>query len=363
MTDSNVTGVDLLSDLWTRRDAPAWTLRQWEAALGQARQARLPARLATLFVDRGWMSGVPSGPATYLRNALHASDRQHREVTWEIDQIEHALAGVDTPVLLLKGAAYLMAGLPAARGRLFADIDIMVDRRQLDQAEGALLRAGWVPEKHDAYDQRYYREWMHELPPLKHVQRGTFIDLHHTIAPPTSAYRVDGALLLARAQPLRPGSRLQVLAPEDMVLHSAVHLMQEGEFSGALRDLLDQHDLLQHFGQAPEFWTRLFDRALELGLGQPLAQVLAQVRRITGLAWPAALNGRFEALAPARLRFRLIDRLLGVALRPPHHSCDTWLSPWARWLLYVRSHWVRMPIWLVLPHLVRKAWVRRFAKA
>ena len=34
---------------------------------------------------------------------------------------------------------------------------------------------------------------------LRHVQRNTVIDLHHTIAPPTSRFRVNGARLLARS--------------------------------------------------------------------------------------------------------------------------------------------------------------------
>ena len=34
----------------------------------------------------------------------------------------------------------------------------------------------------------------------------------------------------------------------------------------------------------------------------------------------------------------------------------------ARWLLYVRSHYLRMPLSLVVPHLVRKAWMQRFPK-
>jgi len=32
----------------------------------------------------------------------------------------------------------------------------------------------------------------------------------------------------------------------------------------------------------------------------------------------------------------------------------------ARWLLYVRGHALRMPLHLVLPHLLRKAWLRHF---
>ena len=46
------------------------------------------------------------------------------------------------------------------------------------------------------------------------------------------------ATLLARARPLGD-SGFHVLAPEDMVLHSAVHLYQEGELDHGMRDLLD----------------------------------------------------------------------------------------------------------------------------
>jgi len=28
-------------------------------------------------------------------------------------------------------------------------------------------------------------------------------------------------------------------------------------------------------------------------------------------------------------------------------------------MLYIRSHYLRMPLYLLLPHLLRKAWMRR----
>jgi hypothetical protein len=31
--------------------------------------------------------------------------------------------------------------------------------------------------------------------------------------------------------------------------------------------------------------------------------------------------------------------------------------------LYIRSHYLRMPLYLLIPHLVRKAWLSRFGKA
>jgi hypothetical protein len=55
--------------------------------------------------------------------------------------------------------------------------------------------------------------------------------------------------------------------------------------------------------------------------------------------------------------------LLKRALRPDHPDCDTPGTRLARWLLYVRSHLLRMPWRQVLPHLLRKAWMRRRAAA
>lgn len=354
---------DLLTPVWSRRQAPAWSLREWETALGQARQCRLLARLATHFRDQGWLPNVPTGPACYLHSALHAAERQRNEVLWEVDRVEAALADVDTPIVILKGAAYVLANLPPARGRVFSDIDIMVAKEKLAEAEQSLFGAGWIAEHHDDYDDRYYRQWMHELPPLRHVQRGTVMDLHHTIAPPTSRYRVDGANLLSRARPLKPGSRLCVLAPEDMVLHSAVHLMQEGEFATGLRDLLDMRDLLQHFGTEPKFWPTLADRAGELRLAAALALVLAQLHRLGGVDIPANFRHQMDKLAPERWPGAFLTSWLTLATRPMHPSCDSTWSPLARGALYVRSHWIRMPLRQVLPHLIRKAYLRRFRPA
>ena len=54
--------------------------------------------------------------------------------------------------------------------------------------------------------------------------------------------------------------------------------------------------------------------------------------------------------------------MLGLALQPDHPSCDSRWTGLARWLLYVRSHALRMPMRLLVPHLLRKSWMQRFPK-
>jgi hypothetical protein len=350
---------DLITPALTATALPAFSARDWEDLLGQARRSRLLARLAARCEDQGWLAAVPSAPRQHLLGALRVVARQHDEVHWEIDRLRSALRRIDTPVVLLKGAAYVAAGLPPRRGRLFADIDILVERDQLKVVESALMAGGWVPEKLDAYDERYYRDWMHELPPLQHVERHTQLDVHHTITPPTSRFPIDGRALIERARPLPGQPRVSVLAPVDIVLHSAVHLLQEGDFDGGLRDLLDIDDLLRHFGASePGFWEELPRRAAELGVGVPLGHALHHIERLFGPRVPPSSRAAIAALRPAGASRWLMDRLLAVALRPDHPACDTlWTRP-ARLALFVRSHWLRMPWYQIVPHLVRKAWMR-----
>ncbi|HEY8907006.1 MAG TPA: nucleotidyltransferase family protein [Rhodoferax sp.] len=353
--------LSLLESIWAEPEkCPDLNHREWEMLLGQARQARLIARLAAHHVDQNWMGDVPVGPKPHLESALRLADRQQHEVRWEVDCIRRALLGTNTPVVLLKGAAYLMSNLPAARGRVFADIDLLVPHREIQSIEGALFAAGWICDERDAYNQRYYREWMHEIPPLRHVHRNTYIDLHHTITPPTSRFKVDGAKLLERIVAIDESEKLFVLAPTDMVLHSAVHLFQEGEFGHGLRDLLDLKDLLQHFAKQPDFWLALFNRADELGLQIPLHHALFHIQRLFGYTAPTEWAEHTKQLAPPVPARLVMAWLLVLALKPDHPSCNTRWTGLARWLLYVRSHALRMPLHLVVPHLIRKTWMARF---
>jgi len=56
-----------------------------------------------------------------------------------------------------------------------------------------------------------------------------------------------------------------------------------------------------------------------------------------------------------------MDGLFLRGLAPDHPSCDRPLTRAARWLLYARAHKLRMPLHLLIPHLVRKAIMRRFS--
>jgi hypothetical protein len=352
-----VSGGFLLSVLTEGEAATRLRPRAWEALLKEARGPMLTARLAEQAKAEGWYDRIPLGPRRHLEAACRTCASQQHMVRWEVGQIERALAAFDAPVVLLKGSAYVMAGLPAADGRIFSDIDIMVPREHLHRAEGALIPHGWISNV-NAYDREYYEKWMHELPALQHVQRSSVIDLHHTITPPTSRTPVDAAKLFPAARPLA-GSRLFfVLAPADMLLHSAVHLIQEGEFWHGLRDLVDLDALFRDFGSDAGFWPTLIARAAELRLGRPLYYAVQQARRLLKTPMPQDFLAGVDRFRPAFLTRRIMGSVLGTALAGASAGASTRQVDRARWLLYVRGHYVRMPLALLIPHLIRKGGAR-----
>ncbi len=333
----------------------------WELLLRQADSANLGAALHYWLEEHGLLEqALPQAREQLYWNSVQA--RRHSQATyWEIRLIGQALAGLGLPLLLLKGGAYAAAGLPPAAGRMFSDIDILVPEDRLPQVEAALMSHGWVSTLHDAYDQRYYREWMHELPPMTHMLRQTSIDVHHNILPRTAAQRPDARLLRAAARALNGAGAppdAAVLAPLDMVLHCATHLFADGEFDKGLRDLWDLHRLLTHFGRHEAgFWEALPARARQLQLQRFMFYGLRYSSKLLGTPVPPATLAAMAPDGPAPALQALMDALFLRALLPHHASCrgaGAWL---ADFLLYVRGNWLRMPPLRLARHLFHKAFL------
>lgn len=306
----------------------------WTEVLAVARAEQLIGTLACR------LNGLELPPrvAAILAEAQATALEGRRQALWEAEMARRALAGTVSPLILLKGTAFAAAGLEAGQGRSIGDLDILVPRTALEAVEAALLDHGWMWVKPDPYDDDYYRRWMHELPPLINPDRDRMIDVHHTILPPTARITPDAAKLIAAAEPI--GNGLAMLAPEDILIHGAIHLLADGDLSGGLRNLWDIDRLLREFADRDDsFWLRLAARSAEHEADAVVARAVRLCHAI------------FETPAPPESRrLTLGDRMFVRRLL----ARDGWgrgMQPVTRFAFYVRSHWMRMPPTLLARHL------------
>ena len=300
----------------------------WKGVIAASRAERL---LATLALRIGAIP-VPDRVRAVFDDALLDAAREKRIALWEADRATAALAPLGISPILLKGAAYVAAGLRAGEGRMIGDLDILVPRDRLDEVEAALLAAGWEWVKPDPYDDAYYRRWMHELPPLIHRERDRMIDVHHTILPRTARVTPDAAALIADSVGTEQGWR--VLSVEDRVCHAVAHLFADGDLGGGLRNLWDIRCLI---ADVPDRETLARRGALH-GLSRHVARAQRLADHVYG---------------EPRARLTPADRLFLRRLL----ARDGWGRDGAKLLgvaFYVRSHLLRMPPLMLARHLFTK---------
>lgn len=336
------------------------SLEEWDRLVRVGRACRLLPALRQRLDGAGALATVPA-PVRGQLDSEAAIARYRKQMVWrELHELAGALAAVPGPRVLVKGAAYIVQGLRLAAARVVSDVDLLVPRDRLAAVEARLREAGWQPEAADPYDERYYREWSHEVPPLRYPGHLLEVDLHHAILPPISRVKVDPGRLLAAARPV-PGTAFHVLAPEDQVLHACVHAFVDSDLADRLRDIVDLDALLRELAGAPGFWDRLCARAAELGLERGLWYGLRYPRALLGTPVPEAVWRRLPA--PGRTTVRTMDWMVARATTPVSPEGRLRASArLARWLALARYFRIRMPLPILVRHAaakgVRRLWPR-----
>jgi hypothetical protein len=349
----------LLRALISPAEAARLSESDWDAVVRVGRSTRLLGTLRCRLDEAGVLTAIPSAVRRQLESDYMLARFQAQMTRHQTGALAKILAPLDAPLVLLKGAAYVLQGLACGAGRFTSDVDLMIPRAYLDAAEARLEEAGWAFEELDAYDERYYRVWSHELPPLRCEDYYLELDLHHTILPLTGRIQPNAQALFDASIPV-PGTAFRALCPADQVLHACAHLAQDSDFSERLRDLVDVDALLREHSAVPGFWDTLLARAQLHGLGRPLWYALRYCHEWLSTPIPDSVADRLRAWAPFAVVVRAMDWLVSRAIFPtdPDRTPGSQVR-FARALLLLRSHWLRMPPPLLIRHAVVKA-MRRF---
>lgn len=293
---------------------------------------------------------LPADVLSHFESGKIYADKQHQTMVLELLMLEQALAHADYPILLVKGVAYRLHRFGFAAGRVFSDLDLLVPADKIQTTVEKLQAAGFMDSTEHDYDRRYYLEWSHQHPPLRHYTRGSEVDLHHTIFFAKSSVVVDIKRFIANSKPIE-SSCFSLPAPADMFVHSCLHLFFQEEHHKIIKDLVDLFELYNSISDKqsivesasltnkPEVVAHGLNVLSELFKLQLSEQELLFIEQQT--SWMSRQSLRY-----------LISKLTGGS------GYDKLAKIW--WV--ARGHLIKMPWYLLLYHSLAKVWYLRQKK-
>ncbi|KKO47241.1 hypothetical protein WG68_00910 [Arsukibacterium ikkense] len=315
----------------------------WTNLLQQARSLGLTAQLRALFSRHQLLQDLPDTVQKHCAWGWRYYQKQQASLFYELMQLEPWMAAASYSCVLLKGAAYQAAGLTVSEGRLYSDIDMLVERQQLDDCKAKLFFAGFFEPAMSAYDKHFYLELSHENPPLYHVKRGTALDLHFALFPLAGRKNLATGRVFASAGAIA-GSCLQVPSLSYLYIHAAIHFFWQEEQHKLVKDLIDLDLLYQQLADG-QLLQQLLTDAKDFGALEPVVNTLLLIEQLFCRQLPADITAQLQH----SVYRRNVARALVVRQLTPGVNAKLAAALW-----YVRGYRHKMH-WRVL---TRHIWIK-----
>ncbi len=317
----------------------------WEILLWVLDTARLEAWLNAQLASIGLKDSLPATVQTRLDSAMIYAERQQQQVRYECEVISSLMSEKCITPLFLKGAAYVISAEFNSAGRICSDIDALVKRDELDVAERQLKMNMWLSQDVDDYDDKYYREYAHEIPPMMQAERGTVLDLHHNLFLPVSGRAPKIEQFWAKTTTSDNG--LSTLKPAAALVHSMIHLLMNEEVTYGLRDCLDIQSIIDlHNSEA--FWQDVNTLVEGNGFTQEYQLLLLLLDALFGQQCVRERVKDMQYTPNVKTRFWLW--CYRKAVMPDHPQLRNPYAGIARAAVYCRGHSQKMPLATLLKH-------------
>ena len=352
MTHS-ISGNRLLELFITPNTMLELSMKDWQSVILILRSCQMLARLALKSNEHELTAKLPEYAQHHFKNALIIADKQKYQIEYEAQQLLPHINLSKTYAIFLKGAAYSLANNLASSGRTYGDIDLLVKKSEIDSTERQLNFWGWLPTDKDEYDDKYYREWTHEIPPLQHGSRGTVLDLHHNFIPPISGKAPVASEFVAHSVKLDNG--FYVLSPQAMTLHSAIHLFFNEEFNNGFRDIFDLHCLFTEYN-SEKFWQNIISLAKKTEFTRELYLASRYCIKFYNTDIPSFAYLELSNMYSSKIQNSYWDWMFLNVLLPHHPKVSAPSQPFAIFMALVRGHTLKMPLKILLKHTGFKVW-------
>ena len=224
-----------------------------------------------------------------LRDRALDDTSRRLDVEAEAGAVLALLNTAGIPVILLKGLARcaLAARYPYLDARSTIDVDLLVSRDRIDDADRVLRADGYRPALPDGEEYPGH----HHLPPL--CKGPITVELHSSTSARATA-EVAWQRANDGAETLSWGNQLvRVPSPTELAWHAIVHAMEDGVYGFRLTRFLEVAALVA--SDAPIDWTVIRERSATNEARDP--ETNARDQQAVVLAW---LNAAFTLVDPAR---------------------------------------------------------------
>jgi hypothetical protein len=289
-----------------------------------------------------------------LRQAYVRASFRNQTHYASIAEILRRFMGDRLEIILLKGAALARTVYHDPALRPFADIDLLVPEKRIDDAKETLLGLDYEIA-HELLSEEFNRKYHNNLPFVRRLPQPVHVELHWRLSDPFSLTVFDHDSLFQRARRLEmAGGVARVLEQEDQFVYLAAHLDNHGYLNRiiverdasaelALHELsgdrliwfTDIHELIEqglHWVNVLDFArsARASDalavslRLLQSLLGTPIPDAVFAKLPLPEPAWPERMVGNYvisltkkpvSDISPVRFRRRFLSTRKGFELR------------------------------------------------
>lgn len=323
-----------LADPRRRQQLVETTAEDWLIILKLAERQQVAPLLAARLAEL--LPNLPQAAQARLQAIRRISLLERQRIQFSLSLRLLALSEHNIPVVVLKGAYLAEAVYSDPAMRLMSDLDLLVQADDLERALAVLSEQGYTPLYTFKLDE--LRLALHSLPPLGKAGAYT-IDLHWTLAPPTSPFHIPLAELWQRSQAVNlAGKPTRTLAPVDLLQHLCLHFAYLEYFSNGLRPLCDIAWTVQSFGDGLD-WELLVIQSQAWRAQRCSWLALETAVRLLGAPVPAEI---LDTLQPSNAQVVHIDWAIAQVLNPSEIGgklAAVWApNPWhTRLWMFVRQ--------------------------
>lgn len=257
---------------------------QWMLIADEARRHRLSPLTYHILSQHPRRHAMPPAVLDRLRPVYVNAAFQNAVFFRHTARMAAVLAERGIPVMLLKGLhlARFIYAHPAMRS--MADVDIMVPRDRLAEAERIFIDDGYGPLPRPDIEE--FCTWSNHLAKLRKSGEPVF-EVHWGIERPTNPFAIDLDGLWARSRPATlEGVSVRLLSLEDLLLHLVLHSSYHHRFDrSAFQGLVDIHTVVVRHRDEID-WQTLSDRAVEWKAAGFLYATFRLTREVLGAPIP-----------------------------------------------------------------------------